>query len=74
LFLKCGISAQNGPAVISIIAADRSTSVEFGVAIGANTGIPDFAREAEDSGFDFLGCGEHVMFHRPVLNTGSRSI
>jgi hypothetical protein len=48
--------------------------MEFGVAIGANTGIPDFALEAEDSGFDFLGCGEHVMFHRPVLNTGSRSI
>lgn len=40
--------------------------MEFGVAIGANTGIPGFAREAEDSGFDVLGCGEHMMFHRPV--------
>jgi alkanesulfonate monooxygenase SsuD/methylene tetrahydromethanopterin reductase-like flavin-dependent oxidoreductase (luciferase family) len=43
--------------------------MEFGVAIGANTGIPGFAREAEDRGFDVLGCGEHMMFHRPVLNS-----
>ncbi len=27
--------------------------MEFGVAIGANTGIPDFALEAEDSGSTF---------------------
>ena len=29
----------------------------------------EFARRAEELGFDYLGCGEHVMFHGPVGNT-----
>lgn len=43
--------------------------IEFGVALPAITNIPEFARQAEEFGFDFLGCGEHVMFHGPVPNT-----
>ena len=43
--------------------------IEFGTALPAVTGIAEFARKAEDLGFDFLACGEHVMFHGPVSNT-----
>ena len=43
--------------------------IEFGTALPSVTGIAEFARQAEDLGFDFLGCGEHVMFHGPVSNT-----
>jgi probable F420-dependent oxidoreductase len=30
--------------------------------------IPDAARRAEEVGFDFLACGEHVFFHSPTSN------
>lgn len=43
--------------------------IEFGTALPSATGIAEFARKAEELGFDFLGCGEHVMFHGPVSNT-----
>jgi probable F420-dependent oxidoreductase len=43
--------------------------IEFGTALPGVTGIAEFAREAEDLGYDFLGCGEHVMFYGPVGNT-----
>lgn len=43
--------------------------IEFGTALPSVTGVAEFARQAEDLGFDFLGCGEHVMFHGPVANT-----
>src|SRR5262245_35903709 len=43
--------------------------IAFGTALSSNTGIGEFARQVEDLGFDFLGCGEHVMFHGPVSNT-----
>ena len=43
--------------------------IEFGTALPVVTGIAEFARQAEESGFDFLACGEHVMFHGPVGNT-----
>src|SRR5215510_4263594 len=43
--------------------------IEFGTALPSVTGTAEFARQAEDLGFDFLGCGEHVMFHGPVSNT-----
>ena len=33
------------------------------------TNVAQFARRAEELGFDMLGCGEHVMFHGPVGNT-----
>jgi probable F420-dependent oxidoreductase len=43
--------------------------IEFGTALPAVTGIAEFAQQIEGLGFDFLGCGEHVMFHGPVSNT-----
>lgn len=40
--------------------------------IGLNTGSVDTvvrdARAAEDLGFDYLGCGEHLFFHGPTGN------
>ena len=43
--------------------------LEFGVSLPADlTAIPAFAREAEQLGFDYLTCGEHVMFHGPIPN------
>jgi probable F420-dependent oxidoreductase len=44
-------------------------TIQFGVALPGVTGIAEFARQAEALGFDFLACGEHVMFHGPVANT-----
>src|SRR5437867_794036 len=44
-------------------------NLQFGVALPAVTGIAEFAQQAEELGFDFLACGEHVMFHGPVANT-----
>ena len=35
---------------------------------GDLAGVPAVAREAEQAGFDFLACGEHVFFHGPVPN------
>jgi len=43
--------------------------IEFGTALPAVTGVAEFARRAEDLEYDFLGCGEHVMFYGPVANT-----
>jgi probable F420-dependent oxidoreductase len=43
--------------------------IEFGTALPGVTGIAEFARNVEDLGYDFLGCGEHVMFYGPVGNT-----
>jgi probable F420-dependent oxidoreductase len=43
--------------------------IEFGTALPSVTGTAEFARQAEDLGYDFLGCGEHVMFYGPVSNT-----
>ncbi len=31
-------------------------------------GVPALAREAEQAGFDFVACGEHVFFHGPAPN------
>jgi probable F420-dependent oxidoreductase len=43
--------------------------IEFGTALPSATGVAEFARKIEELGFDFLGCGEHVMFYGPVTNT-----
>jgi probable F420-dependent oxidoreductase len=43
--------------------------IEFGTALPGVTGIAEFARAVENLGYDFLGCGEHVMFYGPVGNT-----
>lgn len=44
-------------------------SFEFGAIIHSTKGIPEFAREAEDLGYDYLACGEHMFFHGPMNNT-----
>ena len=43
--------------------------IEFGTALPSVTGTAEFAQQAEELGYDFLGCGEHVMFYTPVSNT-----
>jgi probable F420-dependent oxidoreductase len=43
--------------------------IEFGTALPSVTGTAEFARQVEELGYDFLGCGEHVMFYTPVANT-----
>ena len=44
-------------------------SIEFGVALTSVKGVAEFARCAEQLGYDYLTCGEHVMFHGPVSNS-----
>ncbi len=43
--------------------------IEFGAALPGAKGIPEFARRAESLGYDYLGAGEHMMFHGPIANT-----
>ncbi len=43
--------------------------LEFGVSLTSATDIPESARRAEELGFDYFACGEHVMFHNPVPNS-----
>jgi alkanesulfonate monooxygenase SsuD/methylene tetrahydromethanopterin reductase-like flavin-dependent oxidoreductase (luciferase family) len=43
--------------------------VRVGLTVGAATSIKDEARAAEQRGFDLLGCGEHVFFHGPTVNS-----
>lgn len=43
--------------------------IEFGTALPGTEKTAEFAQRAEELGFDYLGCGEHVMFHGPVGNT-----
>ncbi len=43
--------------------------IEFGATLPAAKGIPDFARKAESLGYDYLGAGEHMMFHGPIANS-----
>ncbi|MCY4450771.1 MAG: LLM class flavin-dependent oxidoreductase [Immundisolibacterales bacterium] len=45
------------------------SGIMFGTGLRSPDGIAQFARRAEDLGFDVLGCGEHVMFHVPTANT-----
>ncbi|MBX6376969.1 MAG: LLM class flavin-dependent oxidoreductase [Clostridia bacterium] len=42
--------------------------VEFGITLSADRDVASFARRAEELGFDYLACGEHVMFHGPTAN------
>jgi hypothetical protein len=32
-------------------------------------GIAEFARRAEALDYDYLGCGEYMMFHGPIGNS-----
>ena len=45
------------------------SGILFGTGLRSPDGVAQFARRAEDLGFDVLGCGEHVMFHVPTANT-----
>ena len=44
-------------------------NIEFGTALPGMDKTAEFAQRVEELGFDYLGCGEHVMFHGPVGNT-----
>ncbi|MGH3762779.1 LLM class flavin-dependent oxidoreductase [Actinophytocola sp.] len=43
-------------------------STEFGVTLQSGSDPAAFARLAEDAGFDYLACGEHLTFHGPTTN------
>jgi probable F420-dependent oxidoreductase len=43
--------------------------IEFGTTLPSAKGIAEYARRAEELGYDYLGCGEHVMFHGPIGNS-----
>jgi probable F420-dependent oxidoreductase len=43
--------------------------VEFGLSLSSMTSIAQHARDAEAMGFDYLTCGEHLMFHGPIGNS-----
>jgi alkanesulfonate monooxygenase SsuD/methylene tetrahydromethanopterin reductase-like flavin-dependent oxidoreductase (luciferase family) len=43
--------------------------IEFGLSLSSMTSVAPFARNAEAMGFDYLTCGEHLMFHGPIGNS-----
>jgi len=43
--------------------------IEFGSALASAREIPEFARYAEELGYDYLSSGEHMMFHGPITNS-----
>jgi probable F420-dependent oxidoreductase len=43
--------------------------VEFGLSLSSMSTVGEFARGAEAMGFDYLTCGEHLMFHGPIGNS-----
>jgi probable F420-dependent oxidoreductase len=43
--------------------------IELGTTLPSAKGIAEFARRAEALGYDYLGCGEHMMFHGPIGNS-----
>ena len=43
-------------------------ALEFGVTLQSGADPTSFARLAEDAGFDYLACGEHLAFHGPTTN------
>ena len=45
------------------------TRIEFGATLPSLKGVAEFARRAEALGYDYLGCGEHMMFHGPIGNS-----
>jgi probable F420-dependent oxidoreductase len=45
------------------------SGIEFGATLPSLKGIAEFARSAEALGYDYLGCGEHMMFHGPIGNS-----
>ena len=45
------------------------TRVDFGATLPSLKGVAEFAVRAEALGYDYLGCGEHMMFHGPIGNS-----
>jgi alkanesulfonate monooxygenase SsuD/methylene tetrahydromethanopterin reductase-like flavin-dependent oxidoreductase (luciferase family) len=45
--------------------------MKFGITVDNPATVINDAREAEEMGFDFLGCGEHLFFHGPTPNAFS---
>lgn len=43
--------------------------VDFGLSLSSMTTVPSLARRAEAMGFEYLTCGEHLMFHGPIGNS-----
>jgi probable F420-dependent oxidoreductase len=41
---------------------------QFGVSLQSGRDTAEFARLAEQAGFDYLSCGEHLFFHGPTTN------
>jgi probable F420-dependent oxidoreductase len=50
------------------VEAEKRVAVEFGVTLQSGADPASFARLAEDLGFDYLACGEHLAFHGPTTN------
>ena len=44
------------------------TAMQFGTTLRSPFNVAEAAVNAETLGFDILGCGEHVMFHRDTAN------
>ena len=42
--------------------------IEFGTTLRSVYNIAKLAKQIEDLGYDFLGCGEHVSFHGETAN------
>ena len=42
--------------------------MKFGITVDNPGTVIEDARQAEEMGFDFLGCGEHLFFHGPTPN------
>ena len=68
---RLGGGAGSGPVhpIGGIGGAGELSDIMFGTGLRSPDGVAEFARRAEDLGFDVLGCGEHVMFHVPTANT-----
>jgi probable F420-dependent oxidoreductase len=47
------------------------TTVKVGMHCGGDPWVPDLIRFVEDAGFDALSTGEHIVFHRPILDAVS---
>ena len=45
------------------------TRIDFGATLPSLKGVAEFATHAEALGYDYLGCGEHMMFHGPIGNS-----
>ena len=43
--------------------------MRIGLTIDAPSTVVADAQQAEELGFDFLACGEHLFFHGPVSNS-----